>query len=447
MSKIVYICQNCSYKQSKWTGQCMNCKEWNTFVEEIEEKRPKLKVYEHIDIKPINFQGAVLNEERYKTSINEFDRVLGGGIVKDSFILLTGDPGIGKSTLSLQIAKELVDKTQSVLYISGEESISQIVSRGIRLGMDTNSKFLLINELVLEKIIAIIKQQKPNVVIIDSIQVIYSNDIQSISGSITQIRFAAENLMKIAKENNIAIIIIGHVTKDGNMAGPMVLSHLVDTVLYLEGEKYQQYRILRGLKNRFGTTSEIGIFEMCDKGLKEVINPSASFLKGRLLDGIGSCITSTIEGTRPFLVEIQALTTYTKFGYPKRTSSGIDINRVNLMIAVLNKYCNLKLDSQDIFINIIGGIKVREPAQDLALCLSIASSKIKKSIPGDTIVIGEVGLSGEVRGVSQINNRIRNGLKLGFKRVIMPDIKANIKDMEYIKVKTVNEALKIIQNS
>jgi DNA repair protein RadA/Sms len=445
--KTIYICDQCGVSASKWSGQCPNCQAWNSLQEDLIESvstKQKVNVDLTHSLKPFRFSNNQISEQRLQTKISELDRVLGGGFVTDSLVLLTGDPGIGKSTLALQIAKALALAQRKILYISGEESISQIQSRGLRIGMGSLENFLLLNELVLEKIVATIISEKPDLVIIDSVQVIYSPELGSLAGSITQVRFVTENLMRLAKEQAIGILLIGHVTKDGTTAGPMVLSHLVDAVLYLEGEKYQQFRLLRGTKNRFGPTSEVGVFEMDHQGLKEVLNPSEAFLGGRQLNSLGSSITATLEGTRPFLVELQALTTYTKFGYPKRTCAGIDLNRLHLMIAVLDKYANMKLDSQDVFVNVIGGLKINEPACDLALCMAIVSSKLKKSLPADLLVVGEVGLSGEIRAVTQTERRIKDAQKLGFKKVLMPQSKIDLPDIEFLRVSTVLEAINTI---
>ncbi len=442
------MCNNCGNDFPKWSGQCPLCKEWNTFKEiKIPNTPMKNKKGEISESKTLKDIESI--NERIITKINEFDRVLGGGIVKDSFILLTGDPGVGKSTLALQVAS-LVSQEKNVMYFSGEESPSQIADRAKRIllgeGKKTNLENLKISsENSLENILTTLEKEKVELVVIDSIQTISSNSIPSISGSSSQVRFCTESLMYYLKKRGLACILIGHVTKGGDFAGPQTLAHLVDCVLYLEGDKYHQFRMLRGQKNRFGSTSEIGIFEMIENGLKEVKNPSEAFLEGRMENAEGSVIIPTIEGTRPFLIELQALTSWSNFGYPKRTASGIDLNRLNLMIAVLQKHGNQKLDSLDVFVNIVGGFKISEPAADLGLILAIASSKLKKNIPNDTIVLGEVGLSGEIRTVSHLEKRLKEAEKLGFKQAIIPNIKENIKTkIELKKVKTIGETLKLI---
>lgn len=379
----------------------------------------KEKSIQHIAIKPsIHLSDMHFKEVRLKTDIGEMDRVLGGGFMEDSVVLLVGDPGIGKSTLTVQVCDRMAE-SRSVLYFSGEESVGQITSRAKRLNL--KNPISIVNANSLEAILATIDAERPGFVVIDSIQVIGSEEIASQSGSISQIRYVAEQLMQVAKSRKIPILLIGHVNKDGQLAGPQVLTHLVDTVLYLEGDNFHQFRLLRATKNRFGAVDEVGVFNMEERGLTEVKNPSALFLEGRAENPIGSVIVPVMEGTRAFLVEVQALTNYTQFGYPKRTSSGFDINRLNIIIAALNRYANLKLDSSDVFVNVVGGLKLAEPAADLAIAMAIASSKLQKSLPPDLAVMGEVGLSGEIRAVSQPKKRVKEAEKLGFKQILSSD--------------------------
>ncbi len=418
--KTIYICSKCEAKTPRWSGQCLQCSSWNTLVEDVENVSSKKTALSSAKpVKPtITIENIQTKKKRLITEINEFDRVLGGGFMSDSLVLLVGDPGIGKSTLTLQICGQMAKAGRNVLYFSGEESIDQISGRASRLKIKEPINVLNINNL--DSILATIEAEKPGFVVVDSVQVMASDDLTSQAGSISQVRFVTEQLMKVAKQNNIPILLIGHVNKEGNLAGPQVLTHLVDTVLFLEGDRFHQFRILRATKNRFGAVDEVGVFKMESEGLTEVKNPSALFLEGRAENPIGSVIVPVIEGTRAFLVEVQALTSYTNFGYPKRTASGVDMNRLNIIIAVLERYAKIKLDSSDVFVNVVGGLKLSEPAIDLAVAMAIASSKSKKPIPADMIVLGEVGLSGEVRNVSQIEKRLKEADKLGFKSVMSP---------------------------
>jgi len=368
---------------------------------------------------PVNLVQTKIKRNKISSGISEFDRVVGEGILPGSLILLSGEPGIGKSTLTLQIAHNF-GKERKVLLVSGEESIEQIAGRAQRLKLSA-AKLSAINEFNLESILATIEAEKPELVIIDSIQVISSAEMESASGSISQVRYCTERIMELAKSSNISVILIGHVTKQGNLAGPRVLEHLVDTVLHLEGDKLQHFRILRTMKNRFGSCSEVGIFEMNANGLEEVKNPSKQFLEGRKENAIGSAITVAIEGTRPFLVEVQALTSTSHFGYPKRTANGFDLNRLQILIAVLEKHCKLNLQNQDVFVNIVGGIKLTEPAADLAIISAIASSLLKKPLQSDSIVFGEAGLSGELRKVCHQDKREKESKKMGLNKVISPE--------------------------
>lgn len=441
--KSIYICTQCQEESSKWAGQCSNCHAWNTLVEDVINigKTPK-KLSIEISKPVVSIQSILTEKNRILTKIDELDRVLGGGLMSDSLILLTGHPGIGKSTLTLQICHQMAQLNKKVLYFSGEESTDQIYSRAKRLSI--NSPIQLLNTNDLEVILLSIEKEKPDFVVIDSVQVMASAELPSQAGSISQVRYVAEQLMQVAKQKNIPVLLIGHVNKDGHLAGPQVLTHLVDTVLYLEGDRYQDYRMLRSTKNRFGAVDEVGIFQMKSEGLIEVSNPSALFLEGRAKEAIGSAIVPILEGTRVFLVEVQALTTHTNFGYPKRTASGIDMNRLHIIIAILERYAKIKLDSSDVFVNVVGGLKLKEPAVDLAIALAIVSSKLKKPIPADLTIMGEMGLSGEIRRVTQAEKRLKEVEKLGFKKMILPDLKAAAK-LELNKVKTIAEAIQAIE--
>lgn len=418
-TKTSYSCSECGYKSPKWTGKCPGCEAWNSFTETVEEtsRIKKHKRVEPKDIGVLTVDKSGTTARRIPLVMEEVNRVLGGGVLEGSITLLTGEPGIGKSTLTIQICDQIAKQGKQVLYVSGEESQHQIAGRAERLGIDTD-KLLFLAETNSETILESIKKSKPDFIVIDSVQVLFSHDIQSTSGSVSQVRYAAEMFMEFAKKTNTPVLLIGHVTKDGNLAGPRVLEHLVDTVLYLEGDKFHQFRILRSQKNRFGSTNEIGIFEMGEKGLVEVANPSAQFLEGRKEHAIGSAITSTLEGTRPLLIEVQALANITPFGYPKRTATGYDVNRMQLLISVLQKYAKMNLSNQDVFVNVVGGMKIKDPSCDLGVLMAIASSFLQKTIPSDTCYIGEVGLSGEIRSVSQLDKRVKEAKKLGFKNVV-----------------------------
>lgn len=444
--KSVFVCQECGNESAKWMGQCPACKQWNTFVEEIKIKTKNVHTNNNIDIKskPQKLSCIEMNEEkRVSTNISELDRVLGGGIVRGSLTLVGGDPGIGKSTLLLQMCQYLCDQDIDVLYISGEESLQQIKMRGDRLGVN-GEKLTLYTETNLTYCLKVIKETKPDVVIVDSIQTVYSDDITSAAGSVSQVREVTASLMKVAKGLGISTFIVGHVTKEGAIAGPRVLEHMVDTVLYFEGVRSASYRVLRAVKNRFGSTNEIGVFEMRDKGLKEVPNPSEYMLTGRPIDSPGSIVTCCMEGTRPMLVEVQALTSPTNFGMPRRTATGTDYNRVVLLMAVLEKKIGMQLASYDSYVNIAGGLKVTEPSLDLGIVCAIASSF--KNIPVDskTVIMGEVGLTGEVRGITMAEKRIQESKKLGFKKCIISKTNVKgieIKGIEIIGVDNVAEAL------
>jgi DNA repair protein RadA/Sms len=420
--KSVFVCNNCGGEHLAWQGKCQFCSEWNTLKEfkishsaKASRDKQNLKVSEVVDLRKIESKDF----KRIPTRIGEFDRVLGGGLVPGSVILLGGDPGIGKSTLLLQCSNNLAS-TNDILYVSGEESANQVKMRLDRLP-NKAIKLNFLAETDIDKIISKLNsptvEQNSKIIIIDSIQTMYDSNFPSTPGSVVQVRECALRLQQFAKENDITIILVGHMTKDGNVAGPKTLEHLVDVVLYLEGERFHSHRILRGVKNRFGATDEIGIFEMSQDGLNELSDPSQLFLEERSKDKTGSVVTATIEGTRPIMVEIQALTARTVFGYPKRTVSGFDLNRLNLLIAVLSKKLNLSLDNQDIYVNVVGGFKLKDPAIDLAVCGAIISSFKNKSIESKLCLFGEVGLTGEIRKTSQESKRTNEAKRLGFEIV------------------------------
>ncbi|MBR1573037.1 MAG: DNA repair protein RadA [Lachnospiraceae bacterium] len=444
----VFFCQNCGNEYSKWMGQCPACKEWNTLVEEIVDKKSSVSMKQIKNVVPSKLKDVISSDEkRIKTNIEELDRVLGGGIVQGSLVLVGGDPGIGKSTLLLQVCRELSNDNVDVLYISGEESLQQIKMRADRLG-DFSDNMELLCETNLELISGVLQEKKPEVVVIDSIQTMYNENVGSAPGSVSQVRESTSVLMRLAKEQGIMIFVVGHVTKEGAVAGPRVLEHMVDTVLYFEGDRHASYRILRGVKNRFGSTNEIGVFEMREQGLVEVKNPSEYMLDGRPKDASGTIVACSIEGTRPILVEIQALVSRTAFGMPRRTAAGTDYNRVNLLMAVMDKNLGLKLADQDAYINIAGGIKINEPAIDLGIILAIASSYRNRPIPEGVICFGEVGLSGEVRSVSMADQRVSEAKKLGFDTCILPKMclksVQNSSGIKLIGVENVAEALEIL---
>ncbi|APH06691.1 DNA repair protein RadA [Bacillus weihaiensis] len=448
-SKVKFICQSCGYESAKWMGKCPGCGEWNTMTEEVlKQATPRRAVFAHSTQtvqKPSPITKIETTQEpRIYTNMKEFNRVLGSGIVKGSLVLIGGDPGIGKSTLLLQVSSQLADNHHDVLYISGEESVKQTKLRADRLGVKSD-KLLVLSETDLSFISKAIEETQPSFVVVDSIQTVFHSEISSAPGSVSQVRESTAELMRIAKTKGIAVFIVGHVTKEGSIAGPRLLEHMVDTVLYFEGERHHTYRILRAVKNRFGSTNEMGIFEMKEVGLEEVQNPSEIFLEERSKGASGSTVVASMEGTRPVLVEIQALISPTSFGNPRRMATGIDHNRVPLLMAVLEKRVGLLLQNQDAYLKVAGGVKLDEPAIDLAVAVSIASS-FKDAPPKPTdVIIGEVGLTGEVRRVSRIEQRVTEAAKLGFKRAIIPE--ANIggwnapKDIEIVGVKNVAEAL------
>lgn len=447
-AKQMYFCQECGYESTKWLGQCPGCKNWNTFVEE----KIVVGAGKHSGKTEAAAPTSILNvttseDTRIGTGMKELDRVLGGGIVKGSLTLVGGDPGIGKSTLLLQVCRNLTEAVHKVLYVSGEESLQQIKLRAERLGGFTKD-MLLLCETNLDAIEGAVTKVMPEVVIIDSIQTMYLEEVASGAGSVSQVREVTGRLMRIAKQLDVAIFIVGHVTKEGTVAGPRTLEHMVDTVLYFEGEKNAIYRVLRSVKNRFGSTNEIGVFEMKDTGLYEVENPSQVMLNGRPLDASGSVVVCSMEGTRPILIEIQALVCQTNFNLPRRTSVGIDYNRVNLLMAVLEKRAGLMLAGNDAYVNLAGGMRLNEPAIDLGIIVALVSSF--KNIPVDphTIIFGEVGLAGEVRGVSMAAQRVKEASKMGFTTCILPKINCegleNIKGMELKGVQNISEVISYI---
>lgn len=440
-----FVCQQCGYTAPRWSGRCPECGQWNTLVETIEE-RPgpsAARAVTRTVPQPITTVPAD-GFARIPVPIDEFHRALGGGIVPGSVILIGGDPGIGKSTLLLQLSALLASEGKPTLYISGEESVQQIKMRADRLNISVDQLYVL-SEANLNHILSQIEQLEPQLVVVDSIQSVYLEELESSAGSIGQVRECAAALLRMAKSRNIPMFIVGHVTKEGAIAGPRVLEHMVDTVLYLEGDKFYSYRLLRSVKNRFGSTNEVGVFEMQEQGLVEITNPSQAFLSERLAASPGSVVAVTMEGTRPLLVEIQALTTTTSFGLPRRTANGIDFNRMLLLTAVLSKRVGLKLASQDIFVNVVGGLRISEPAVDLAIAGAIASSYRNIPIPDDCVMLGEVGLSGELRSVSHGEKRLNEAAKLGFKRCIVPRFlrlgKSEIVGMELLRARSIGEAL------
>ena len=450
-TKTIFCCQSCGYQSPKWMGKCPDCGQWDTLVEEAFtagalksgiQGMPGLQS-EPVPIDSIQFE----NEERIRTHIQEFDRVLGGGLVPGSLVLIGGDPGIGKSTLMLQVLYSLADRGRKVLYVSGEESIRQLRLRSKRL-KTVSADLLVVSEIDLESILGMIARVKPDVLVIDSIQTMYSPDLTSAPGSVSQVRESAMRLMVMAKKSGIPTFLVGHVTKDGAIAGPRLLEHMVDTVLYFEGDRNHIFRILRAVKNRYGSTNEIGVFEMKEMGLDEVSNPSAVFLSERPVNSPGSVVTASMEGTRPILIELQALASSTSFGTPRRTILGLDQNRVALLAAVMEKKLGLHLMGHDIFMNVAGGVKVVEPAVDLGIVSAIASSFLDKPIQGGTVVLGEVGLTGEVRAIGQVEARVGESKKMGFSRCIVPESNLkrvmDVKGIELIGVRSVSDAVEAL---
>ena len=451
-AKTVFVCSNCGYESAKWLGKCPACNEWNSFYEEkvasssgnasSSNKSNKEKA---VPRKLKEVEG--IETARTSTGIGELDRVLGGGLVKGSLVLVGGEPGIGKSTLILQLCDKVKGEGK-VLYVSGEESAEQVKIRADRLNIN-NDDLMFLGETNIDSIEDAIISINPKLVIIDSIQTMYSEEITSAAGTVSQVREITARIMRMCKDNGITTIIIGHVTKDGNIAGPRVLEHMVDTVLYLEGERYFSYRILRGVKNRFGSTNEVGMFEMKNEGMVEITNPSSILISERNDNPAGSVIVASMEGTRPLLIELQALTTPSVFGIPKRTANGIDYNRLAVLIAVIEKRAGIGLGTQDVYLNVVSGIRIAEPAVDLGVVLACVSSYKNVSIPQDVVAIGEVGLTGEVRGVNMIEKRLREAERLGFKKCIIPEsnkklLKENFK-LDIIGVRNINEAIKGLQ--
>lgn len=446
----VFFCQECGYEASKWLGQCPGCKSWNTFVEERVDKAelksvdgPRREMREKAQ-PCLLAEIAIMEENKLPTGIAELDRVLGGGIVQGSLTLVGGDPGIGKSTLLLQVCRNLSQMAHKVLYISGEESQIQIKMRADRLG-SFSEEMLLLCETNLDVISEVIRTAKPEVVIIDSIQTMYNDSVSAAPGSVSQVREATGVLLQLAKGIGVSIFIVGHVTKEGTVAGPRVLEHMVDTVLYFEGDRHASYRILRGVKNRFGSTNEIGVFEMQEQGLVQVANPSEYMLNGRPENASGSVVACTMEGTRPLLIEIQALVCHSNFGIPRRQATGTDFNRVNLLMAVLEKRSGVQLSNCDAYVNITGGIKIMEPAIDLGVVLAVLSSFRNRALSPKLVAFGEVGLSGEVRAVSQAAQRVAEAEKLGFEVCVVPFVCMEdcrkLSRISVIGVKTVQDAI------
>ena len=442
--KSVFVCQQCGSESPKWLGHCPGCDQWNTYVETVVKRTPTATATSPTQVQELS-QLSSDSMPRLALPLTEFNRVLGGGIVPGSMVLIGGDPGIGKSTLLLEVAGMVAEREGKVLYVSGEESVHQIKLRADRLGIRGEGLFLL-PETDLETIIERGTEISPRLVVIDSIQAVSQSGLTSAAGSIAQVRECTSRLMQWAKSSNTPIFIVGHVTKDGAIAGPHTLEHIVDVVLYLEGERFSAYRLLRGAKNRFGSTNEVGIFEMRDQGLIEIANPSQVFLSQRSEGAIGSVIVPTLEGTRPLLVEIQALTSPTSFGLPRRNANGVDYNRLLMITAVLTKRARLPLGNQDIIANVVGGIRVNEPAADLGIALAIASSSRNARVNPDLVAIGEIGLSGELRAVSQLEKRLAEAAKLGFKSCLLPPLQGGQKmppEIEPIVTKSLSQALKL----
>lgn len=451
--KTKYVCQSCGYENPKWLGKCPECMKWNTFVEEIEDKSSKSNHRETFVIdkssqKPVNINSITIkHEERFSSGINELNRVLGGGIVRGSLVLVGGDPGIGKSTLLLQVSESVAQSGKKVLYISGEESESQIKMRAERLNAKSENLFIMA-----ENNLNIIEHNlegfDPNLIILDSIQTVFTPDVASAPGTVSQIKEGTSRFMRISKKMGISTFVVGHVTKEGALAGPKIMEHMVDTVLYFEGERYNTYRLIRAVKNRFGSTNELGVFEMSEKGLQELENPSKALISEKPENASGSVIVSTVEGTRPMLLELQALVSPTSFGIPRRTATGIDFNRVNLLLAVLEKRAGMQIQNQDVYLNIVGGIKINEPSMDLGVILAVASGFRNIPISGEVAVTGEVGLTGEIRGVSYIEKRISECRKLGFKKIIIPksnyEAVKDVKGIEIWPVENVRQAINMV---
>ena len=449
-SKTIFVCQECGYESSGWLGKCPACMQWNTFVEERQSGDVKAVSSQEGMARPVSLDEIVIDsQERSLTGMKELDRVLGGGIVKGSLILVGGDPGIGKSTLLLQICNT-IKKDMKILYVSGEESVGQIKLRADRLNVKGSGVYI-VSASGYETVAALVEAEKPGLVIIDSIQTMHTDTITSAPGSVSQVREVTSALMKLAKGSGITVMIVGHVTKEGAIAGPRVLEHMVDTVLYFEGDRHLSFRILRAVKNRFGSTNEIGVFEMRDAGLAEISNPSEMMLSGRSGNVPGSVVVSSLEGTRPMLIEIQSLVCATNFGIPRRMATGIDYNRLTMLMAVLEKRVGLQLYNIDAYLNVVGGIKLDETACDLGVAAAVASSFKNMPVTGDCVLMGEIGLTGEVRAVSQIDKRISEAMRLGFRSVVIPEgnkkLAAQVKvdsGFKIIPVSNVQEALDVL---
>ncbi|MDO4345198.1 MAG: DNA repair protein RadA [Eubacteriales bacterium] len=458
----VFFCQNCGYESSKWLGQCPGCREWNTFAEEPAPAKGSAGYRSRahgglghgsasLAAEPVRLSNISVDEsQKMSSGLGELDRVLGGGIVSGSLVLVGGDPGIGKSTLLLQVCYNLVKEGHRVLYISGEESARQIKLRAQRIG-ELDGELLILCETNLELIRQALERTKPEIAVVDSIQTMYSENVSSAPGSVSQVRESTGVFLQIAKGMGISVFLVGHVTKEGVVAGPRVLEHMVDTVLYFEGDRHAAYRILRGVKNRFGSTNEIGVFEMRDTGLKEVANPSEYMLSGKMEDASGSVVACSMEGTRPVLVEVQALVCRSNLPMPRRTTAGMDFNRVNLLLAVLEKRADIHMSSCDVYVNIAGGIRMSEPAVDLGLILALVSSYKDISVDAKTIAFGEVGLSGEIRAVNMAQQRVQEAKKLGFDTVLMPEVSVRTvtgaKGIRVVGLKTVKEAVQYLTAS
>ena len=445
-SKSIYVCQSCGFKSPKWLGRCPDCGGWSTFAEE--KLAPLQKVRRAVNLEPKSLSQIEVREEgRLKSGLGEFDRVLGGGVVQGSLVLVAGDPGIGKSTLMLQVAEKLSRGYGRVLYLSGEESLYQLKLRADRLKVGSPSLYLLA-ESEIEAVLDSLKEPYPSLLVIDSIQAIASHSLGSLPGTVGQVRECASLLLSFAKGRGVPVFLIGHVTKQGAIAGPKILEHMVDTVLYFEGERHHSFRILRAVKNRFGSTNEVGVFQMAEEGLEEVSNPSQLFLTRRREGVSGVAVVSSMEGTRPLLVEMQALVSPAYYGLPQRVATGFDHKRLSLLLAILEKREGMKLGTKDVFLNVVGGVKLNEPAADLGAAVCVASSYRDTSLISDTVVVGEVGLGGEVRGVGYVEKRIREAQKLGFRRCVIPQ--ANLKDskkipgIEVMGVDRLREALDLL---
>lgn len=446
--KTKWICQNCGYETAKYLGKCPDCGQWNTLVEEVFESISTSQAAKTVlnDTIPCLINDIEIDRSiRFTTGIEEFDRVLGGGLVQGSIVLLAGDPGIGKSTILLQTGKAICKDGRTALYVSAEESASQVKLRAQRLGVQSNSLYIY-SQTNFEAIKRQIDEIKPQILIIDSIQAVYTDSVTSSPGSVSQIRECTNILMDIAKNKNITVVVIGHVTKEGNIAGPKVLEHMVDTVIYFEGDRYKSYRLLRCMKNRFGTTNEVGVFNMCDDGLHEISNPSELFLNERTQNNTpGSVIIATNEGSRPLLIEIQALVGTTSYPSPRRVSNGIDYNRLLQILAVLEKRIGLNLSKQDVYVNVIGGLEIDEPAADLGVALAVATCARDVCVSPDTVIVGEIGLSGEIRAINNLDKRIKESEKLGFKKIIVPQTntlkKEEFKNINIVQVKRLMDAI------